>query len=162
MQIMLIDPISTETNLSGDEFLAELDVPISVNGSIVVQEGVRVRGRILDVQKPGRVRGRARIEMVLFEILGQNGRIPISTVAYVEEAEQNLGRDATLGAAGTAAGAIVGGITGGKAGAIIGGAAGGAGTVMATRGDQLEYPAESRLRFTLSEAVEIPAGQTIS
>jgi hypothetical protein len=162
MEIMLIDPISTETNVAGDEFLAAVSRPISVNGATVVEEGVRVRGRIVDLQEPGRVNGRARIEIVLFELIGQNGRVPISTTAFVEEAEADLGRDATLGAAGAAAGAIIGGLAGGRTGAIVGGAAGGAGTVMATRGDQLEYPAESRMTFTLRESIEIPAGQTIS
>ena len=162
MEVMLIDPISTETNLSGDTFLAALVEPIVVDGSVVIAEGVRVRGRIVDLQEPGRVRGRARIEMVLTEIVGTSVTIPISTASFVQEAEADLGRDATLGAVGAAAGAVVGGLTGGRTGAIIGGTAGGAGTVAVTRGDQLEYPPESRLNFTLSDSFEVPAGQTIS
>ena len=162
MEVMLIDPISTDINMPGDVFLATLTAAISVDGSTVVEEGVRVRGRIVDVQEPGRVSGRARIEMVLTEIVGESINIPISTSPFVEEADSDLGRDATLGAAGGAVGALVGGLTGGRTGAIIGGAAGGAGTVLATRGDQLEFPAESRLSFTLSQDFEVPGGQTIS
>ena len=162
MDVMLIDPISTETNMPGDVFLASLTAPISIDGSTVVEAGVTVRGRIVELQQPGRVNGRARIEMVLTEIVGEDTSIPISTSSFVEEADPDLGRDAKLGAAGGAVGALIGGLTGGRTGAIVGGAAGGAGTVLATRGDQLEYPAESRLSFTVSQDLYVPGGQTIS
>ena len=162
MEVMLIDSISTEANTSGDVFLASLSAPIVVDGSTVVEEGATVRGLIVELQEPGRVSGRARIEMVLTEIVGASVNIPISTSRLVEESDPQTGRDATVGAAGGAIGALVGGLTGGKKGAIIGGAAGAVGTVLGTKGDQLEYPAETRLSFTLSQDVEISGGQTIS
>ena len=60
-------------------------------------------------------------------------------------------------AGGAGLGAIVGGIAGGGQGAAIGAAVGGAGgAVMASAGEEhLKLPAETRLQFQLSAAINI-------
>ena len=59
---------------------------------------------------------------------------------------------------GTGVGAAIGAIAGGKKGAAIGaavGAGGGTGTVLATKGKEVKYDAESKLDFTLDEDVKV-------
>src|SRR6185436_3016834 len=60
-------------------------------------------------------------------------------------------------------GAIIGGIAGGGKGAIIGGAvgaAGGAGVQIATRGHDVNVPAESLLTFRLREPMQLGSADT--
>ncbi len=156
ISVLLIDALSTSVNQAGDEFLASLAEPIVVGGRVVVDEGVNVRGRVVDVSEAGRVQGRARIQLVLTHILPLGDPIAISTRPFMDEAETDLGRDARLGGIGAVVGGAIGALTGGRRGAAIGAVAGGAGTVAATRGNQLEYAAESGLVFELDQAVKLP------
>lgn len=68
------------------------------------------------------------------------------------------GRDAKIIGGGAAAGALIGAIAGGGSGAAkgaaIGGAAGG-GTVLATKGKEVVFPAGSKLTVTLKTAVAL-------
>jgi hypothetical protein len=140
-------------------FTASLGEPIIVNGTTVVAQGTRVQGRIVDAERSGRVSGRANIRMVLTGIMDGEKSYPIVTRPFVAEAEGTQGRDAGIigGAAGIGAaiGAIAGGGGGAAKGAAIGGAAG-TGTVLATRGREVEFSSESKLRFTLDQEAELP------
>ena len=84
---------------------------------------------------------------------------PFSTVKSRSfEAESTKGRDAAVigGAAGV--GAAIGAIAGGKKGAATGAAVGGGagtGTVLATKGKEVDLPAESKLDFTLNKDVTL-------
>ena len=83
---------------------------------------------------------------------------PLVTQPFVAEAEGTKKRDGGIigGAAGIAAiGAIAGGKGGAAKGAVIGGAAG-TGTVLGTKGKEVEFDSESRLKFTLDKSVFLP------
>jgi hypothetical protein len=130
-----------------------------IDGQTVVEKGARVAGRIVDAEGAGRVSGRANIRMVLTSIGDGAKTYPIVTQPFVAEAEATKGRDAGIigGAAGIGAaiGAIAGGGSGAAKGAVIGGAAG-TGTVLATKGREVEFGSESRLKFTLEKAASVP------
>ena len=68
---------------------------------------------------------------------------------------QNKKQDAKKGAVGAAAGAIIGGIAGGGSGAAIGAGVGGAGTVLATKGQEVRLEAGTTVSTTLSESVKV-------
>jgi hypothetical protein len=157
--VALIDSISTGKNKAGDEFTASLAEPIMVNGRTVAEKGVKVNGRIVDAEGAGRVSGKANIRLVLTSIADGAKAYPIVTKPFVAEAEATRGRDAGIigGAAGVGAaiGAIAGGKSGAAKGAVIGGAAG-TGTVLATRGKEVEFDSESRLKFTLEKSASLP------
>jgi hypothetical protein len=155
LSIILIDSIRTDTNNPGDIFLASLASPLIVDGRVGFDQGTKVSGRVEEVESSGRVKGLAKIQLVLTDIIVSDQKIPISTKPFVEVAESDKGRDAKIGAVGAVAGALIGGLTGGKKGAVIGGAAGGTGAVVATKGKELSYPSESRLTFTLDRNVEV-------
>jgi len=159
VSVLLIDAISTGKNQAGDQFLASLAEPIVGDGETVVDRGAKVQGRIADAEGSGRVKGRANIRLVLTSIVDGGRTYPIVTKPFVAEAEGTKGRDAgILGAAagiGAGIGAIAGGKGGAKKGAIIGGAAG-AGTVLATKGKEVEFAPETKLKFTLEKSAELP------
>jgi hypothetical protein len=155
LSVVLIDPLGSEISQPGDTFLASLAEPLSVNGSVVFTKGTTVQGRVRAVEDSGRIQGRAHIELELNEIRADGRTASISTKPFSETAQSNTGRDVAIGAAGGTAGAVIGGLAGGKTGAVIGGAAGAAGSVMATKGEELFYPTESHFTFTLSQGVEV-------
>jgi hypothetical protein len=84
--------------------------------------------------------------------------ISITTKSYFVEAETTKGRDAAVVGGGAGIGAAIGAIAGGKKGAATGaaiGGAAGAGTVLATKGNEVDFPAESRLTFTLADDLTV-------
>jgi hypothetical protein len=115
-------------------------------------------GRVVDVQQPGRVKGRASLSLVLVSINHEGKSVPVATQTYVGVAKSTKKRDAGVIAGGAGIGAAVGAIAGGGKGAATGaaiGGAGGTGVVLATRGDDLHYPPETRLTFVLSKAANL-------
>lgn len=159
ISVFLIDSISTAKNKAGDQFMASLADPIIVNGETVLDRGVKVQGRIVDAEGAGRVKGRANIRMVLTNIVDGAKVYPIVTRPFMAEAEATKGRDAGIIGGGAGVGAAIGAIAGGKGGAakgaIIGGAAG-TGTVLATKGKEVEFDSETKLKFTLQESADLP------
>jgi hypothetical protein len=159
LTVALIDSISTGTNNAGDAFAASLAEPLVVKGQTVAAKGAKVNGRIVDAEGSGRVSGKANIRLVLTSIVDGGKTYPIVTKPFVAEAESSTGRDAGIvgGAAGIGAaiGAIAGGKSGAAKGAVIGGAAG-TGTVLATKGKEVEFGSESRLKFTLEKSASLP------
>jgi hypothetical protein len=157
--VFLTDSISTGRNQAGEEFMASLADPIVVNGQTVVERGVKVRGRIVDAESSGRVSGKASIRMVLTSIVDGGKTYPIETRPYVAEAEGSTKRDVGIIGGGAGIGAAIGAIAGGKSGAAKGAAIGGAagtGTVLATKGKEVEFNSETKLRFNLAEPVDLP------
>jgi hypothetical protein len=158
LNVVLQDGISTEKSSPGDQFSASLSKDVVVDGLTAFEKGSIVHGRVVDVQEPGRVKGLAQLKLVLTSVEHNGKAVPIQTQTYVGIARNTKKRDAEVigGAAGIGAaiGAIAGGGKGAAAGAAIGGGAG-TGTVLATKGNQLHYPPETRLLFTLSSPVEV-------
>lgn len=158
LRVALIDGVSTTNSSPGDQFMASLAEPVIVKGKMVLEKGTKVRGRVVDVNPSGRVKGRARIQMILTDIVRDDKNIPVSTKPYLAVAEATKKRDAGVIAGGAGVGAAVGAIAGGKKGAAVGAAVGGGagtGAVLATKGKELHYPPETRLSFTLASPVEI-------
>jgi len=158
LRVVLQQGVGTDSSVPGAAFTAVLADPIVVDGRTVLEKGSSVVGSVVDVQKAGRVKGRATLRLALTSVVRNGKTIPIHTRTHVGVAKSNKKRDAAVigGAAGVGAviGAIAGGGKGAATGAAIGGA-GGTGTVLATRGDDLHYPPESRLNFVLSKSVDL-------
>jgi hypothetical protein len=156
--VILADSLNSGRNKAGDEFQGNLAAPITRNGATVIDRGTKVLGKVADVEDSGRVKGKASMRLILTSIVDRGRTIPIETKSYFIEAESTTGRDAAVIGGGAGIGAAIGAITGGKkgaaTGAAIGGAAGG-GTVLATKGKEVDFPAESKLTFTLSEDLRV-------
>ncbi len=157
--IRLGETISTDHNYSGDTFRGTLDAPIIMDGFIIADKGSKVLGRIVDAEKPGRIRGVGNLSLTLTEINTTDGqRVSIATNSVEKRGVDSRNQDAAKIAGGAALGAIIGAIAGGGKGAAVGaglGGAAGTGTVLATRGKAAELPIESRLAFQISSPVTI-------
>ena len=159
LAVSLIDSVSTDKSQAGDRFVATLDQPIVIDGTTVVAKGSEVRGKVVEVDDGGRVKGRAYIRLALTELDAKGKSIPIDTKLFGAQAQNAKKRDATIIGGGAGVGAIIGAIAGGGKGAAIGAAVGGGsgtGVVLATKGKQIRYPTETRLNFTLEQPVQVP------
>jgi hypothetical protein len=159
LRVALLDAVSSDKSQAGDEFTASLTQPIVVGGKTVLAKGTRVRGRVVDAEESGRVKGRASLSLTLTQIVrGDSKPISISTKPYTAVAENTKKRDAEVIGGGAGIGAAIGAIAGGGKGAAIGAAVGGGagtGTVLATKGKEIHYGPETALTFTLENPIEI-------
>ena len=158
IRVALIDAVSTTKSAPGNAFKASLTEPILIDGRTVLEKGTQVRGRVVDVQESGRVKGRASISLVLTDVVRDGHNIPIETKPFIAVAESTKKRDAAVIGGGAGVGAAIGAIAGGGKGAAVGALAGGGagtGVVLATKGKELEYPPEKHLSFTLASALQI-------
>jgi hypothetical protein len=155
----LADAIGTDTSNEGDTFAAHLSSPIAVDGKVVANKGALVKGHVKKVDEPGRVKGKARLELVLDEIQlgGTSHNIP--TEPFIAVANDTHTRDAAEIAGGAGVGVAIGAIAGGKKGAALGAIiGGGTGTtaVLLTKGKQLKLEPETKVNFVLSRDVNLP------
>ena len=145
--------LSTKTQVNGDAFAASLEQPLAKGNWIIAPAGTAVEGVVAEATKGGRVKGRAKLAIRLTALQLAGGlRLNLTTNTITVEAQGTKGEDAEKVGIGGGLGAAIGAIAGGGKGAAIGAAAGaGAGTavVLLTRGDDANFPSESRLQFSL-------------
>jgi len=156
--VILSDSLNSGRNKAGDEFEGSLAAPITRNGVTIIDRGTKVHGKVADAEESGRVKGLASMRLILTNLVHNGRTIPIVTKSYFAEAESTKGRDTAVVGGGAGLGAVIGAIAGGKkgaaTGAVIGGAAGG-GTVLATKGKEVDFPAESKITFTLADDLTV-------
>jgi hypothetical protein len=137
---------------------AKLQNAVAINGDTAIPAGTVLRGTVTDVERAGRVKGRAHIAFAFNEATIRGDRENLKTNPLNFEAEATKGEDATKVGAGAVGGAILGGILGGKKGAVKGGAAGaaaGTGVVLATRGDEVTVNEGTNVTATLAQPLTL-------
>ena len=159
LNIRLAERISTEKHKNGDAFAATLPQPLVVDGFVIAERNSKIQGRVVQSERAGKVQGTASLSLELTQLTTSDGqKIQIHTPPVVQQGENSRRDDAKQVAIWSALGAAIGAIAGGGKGATIGAGAGagaGAGTVAITRGKDAELATETRLSFSLSEAVTL-------
>jgi len=158
IQVRLQDSLSTGVNQTGDTFRAILDQDLVVDGKTIAARGSILQGKLSNVVRPGRVEGRAAMSMQLTSLAIDSQTYPIQTGILAFEGESTKKKDATKVGVGAGIGAVIGAIAGGGKGAAIGAAVGGGAggaTVLATRGKELVFDSEHKLRFELTHDLNI-------
>lgn len=150
--------LSSDRNLPGDEFGAELDQPIVVDGWVVARRGQSETGRV-SVAKKSRGSGTSQLGVELSEFTLVDGQqLPIQTQLLQSSASNSNGRNAAVVGATAGIGAAIGAIAGGGPGAAIGAIAGGTAGVVgvySTPGKPTVISPESVLSFRLQAPVTI-------
>jgi hypothetical protein len=157
INVRLTQGIDVDASKAGQSFKAIVDDPVMMNGVIVIPRGATAELQAVAVQQSGKMKGSDKISLKMNSI-GFGGNVYQVASAYVETKGGGEGKKTTRKVAGGAGlGAIVGGIAGGGSGAAIGAAVGGAtGAVVASGGEEhLQLPAETRLQFQLTAAVNV-------
>ena len=157
INVRLTQTIDVDSSKAGMTFKAVVDDPVMVNGSIVIPRGASAVLEAIHVEQSGKMKGSDKVTLKLSAI-GFGGFVyPVSS-SYNQSKGKGEGKKTGRKVGGGAGlGAIVGGIAGGGEGAAIGAVVGGAtGAVVASQGEEhLQLPAESRLNFQLSAAVNV-------
>jgi len=169
--IVLTNSVSTKTSHDGDGVYGKTTFPITVDNKIVVPEGSFVRGKISEIRRPGKVKGKGELTLSFQTLILPSGiSIPIYTSLSGSsstgerkgeatiEGDSSKGDDAKTVGQTTAAGAGVGGIAGHSVKGIgIGGAAGaaaGTAAVLLTRGKDLVLGPGTTLEIVLDRPIE--------
>lgn len=157
INVRLTQDIDADASKAGQLFTSIVDDPVMLGGNIVIPRGAQAMVQAVKVEQSGKMKGSDKVSLKLNGIKF-GGNVYQVTTAYVETAGKGEGKKtARKVAGGTGLGAIVGGIAGGGKGAAIGAAVGAVGgTAIAAGGEEhLKIPAETRLTFNLSAAVNI-------
>ncbi len=158
LKVRLVQPLHSGKNKTGQSFEAILDENIVIHSRTVLARGTRFTGTLIEVKGSGRVKGRAKMSMVLASMQVGSKQIPTETNMLTFEAEGTKGRDARRigGATGiaTGIGAIAGGASGAAKGAAIG-AGIGVGTTLLRKGTQVKFEAEQLFSFDLTKEVQL-------
>ena len=176
--VALKHAISTKGTRTGDAVYAETTFPVVANNRVLIPAGTYVQGRISEIQRAGRLKGKAQVLMHFTTLIYPSGYTVILPGAVenapgvdktgVNDQEGTLTKDSqTAQKVGTVAtttgtGAVIGGLSGGGKGALIGAASGGAvGTVIAllTRGDDLKMDAGTTLELVVQRDVPLDASR---
>lgn len=158
VRIRLLQDLSSKTAQAGQQFRAQLEGDLIVDGNLVATDGSSVLGKIVQNQPSGKVKGKASmaITIITLTVDGQSHEVAANTLRF--EASSTTGQDAKKVGIGAGAGALIGAIAGGKKGALIGGAIGagaGTGVALATPGEEVEFKTEQLFEFRLEQDLEL-------
>jgi len=158
LTVRMIDPIDSEVNRLGETFRASIDEPVVLGSQQVIPRGADVVVKLVDDKESGKIAGKTVLTLDLVSV-NVNGRaVDVNTQAVSRESSSRTGRSEKVIGGTAALGAIIGAIAGGGKGAAIGAASGaGVGTAaqVATKGQRVHIPSETRLTFTLEYPVRI-------
>ncbi len=176
--LALKQSISTKNAREGDAVYAVTTFPVVINERIVIPSGTYVQGRISNVKRGGRVKGRAEVLMHFSTLIYPSGytvvlpgaveNVPGAEKTSMKDEEGTIRQDSQTGekaktvatAAGT--GAVVGGLSNGVKGGLIGaGIGGGIGTAIGllTRGNDVRMDAGTTLEMVIQREVPLDASR---
>lgn len=156
--VRLDDAVDSQKDKVGQTYRATLTQDVTVNGQTLIPSGANVTAKLLDDQQSGKITGKTVLTLALTQIQVNGKTYTIDTTA-VNQSSNGRGKQSAERIGGLSAlGAIIGAIAGGGAGAAIGagaGAAAGTGVQVLTKGQQVKVPAETKLVFSLQEALQL-------
>ncbi len=172
--LMLTQGITSKTAKEGDPVYAQTSFPVTQNNRIVIPAGTYVQGVVRRVVRPGRVKGRAELQMSFTSMIFPNGYTVLipATVDGVPgsqtmnttgtegtiQGDSSKGKDAATIARAAGAGAGIGGIAGSGKGAGIGAASGGVlglATVLMTRGPEIQLDPGASIEMILERELSL-------
>jgi hypothetical protein len=156
--VILSTTLNSHKNKPGEEFEASVAAPVVLDGEAAIPKGARVTGVIATAKKQGAVKGEAEMSIKLTGVTVRGKNYLIATNSYAGTEKGKGKRSAVMTGGGAAVGALIGGLAGGGKGAAIGagvGAGGGLATAAGTGGKNVEFPAESRITFKLSQSLTL-------
>jgi len=177
--LKLAQAITTRNAKVGDPVYAETAFPFTINDRVVIPAGTYVQGRISDVRRPGRVKGRAELLMHFTSMIYRSGytvmlpggveNVPGADKQDVKDSEGtirqagNKGEDVKTVGKVAATGAGIGGIAGRDLkGVGVGGAAGaaaGLGWVLLTRGPDMTLPVGTSVQMVIQRQMMVKASK---
>jgi hypothetical protein len=170
--------ITTKSARPGDPVYAQTAFPITADNQIAIPAGTYVQGEVRQVVRPGRVKGRAELQMSFTSMIFPNGytvmlpgavqNTPGSTTNSMKgkegtiQGDSSKGKDVGTVVAATIPGAGIGALADGGKGAAVGAAAGGVlglATVLLTRGPEVTLGTGDSVEMVLESNIELDPAQ---
>jgi hypothetical protein len=158
ISVRINQTLDSGTTPEGATFSGIVTRNVVVNGEIAIPAGSGVSGQVVSVHEAGHYKGNSLLSVVLTGINRRGEHISVTTEPYTLEGKGRGANTAEKIGGGAAIGAVLGGIFGGGKGAAIGagvGAGGGAVINGATRGQQVQIPSETVVRFRLTNGFSV-------
>jgi hypothetical protein len=158
LPIRITQTLDSATTQQGETFTGTIAADIVTDGVVVIRTGTPVTGRVVAVQEAAHYKGSSLLTVELTTISRRGEKISVNTDPYSVQGKGRGKNTAEKVGGGAAVGAILGGILGGGKGAAIGAAAGGgvgAGANTITRGEQVQIPSETLIRFNLTNTLSL-------
>ena len=168
--VTLTNRISTKNARDGDGIYGKTVFPITVNNKIVIPEGSFVRGKVTEIRRPGRMKGKGELTLNFQTLVLPGGiTVPIYTSLggvggagerkgeATVQGDSSKGEDAKTVGTTAAQGALIGVIADRGRGAAVGGgvgAAAGTAAVLLTRGKDLVLEPGTTIEIVLDRPVE--------
>ena len=168
--VTLTSRISTKNARDGDGIYGKTVFPITVNNKIVIPEGSFVRGKVTEIRRPGRVKGKGELTLNFQTLVLPSGiTVPIYTSLggvggagerkgeATVQGDSSKAEDAKTVGTTAAQGALIGVIADRGRGAVVGGgvgAAAGTAAVLLTRGKDLVLEPGTTIEIVLDRPIE--------
>jgi type IV secretion system protein VirB10 len=177
--LKLAQAITTKNARVGDPVYAETAFPFTVNDRVVIPAGTYVQGRISDVRRPGRVKGRAELLMHFTTMIYRSGytvmlpgavqNMPGADKQDVKDQEGTIRQGGnktedvkTVGKV-AGAGAGLGGLAGRDMKGVgvggLAGAAAGLGYVLLSRGPDMTLPVGTSVQMVIQRPLTVKAAK---
>lgn len=158
LTVRMIDPVDSQVNRVGETFRASIDEPVVLGSQQVIPRGADVVVKLVDDKQSGKIAGQTILTLDLVSVAVNGKVVDVNTQAVTRESSSRTGKSEKVIGGTAALGAIIGALAGGGKGAAIGAASGaGVGTAaqVATKGQRVHIPSETRLTFTLEYPMRI-------
>lgn len=156
--VTLNESLSSKDAQVGQKVSGSVAENLLVGGKTVIAKGAKATLSVASAQPSGRLKGQAKLWLKIDSIEVRGRSYTVSTRWSGQTGPSHNKRNVVAIGGGAAAGAILGGLAGGGKGAVIGAAVGaGAGTAGAamTGKKDVNFPAETKLRFVTKSALTI-------
>jgi Cu/Ag efflux protein CusF len=154
--VRTIDRIESKKADTKHEYMASLDQPVAIDGTMVAPVNSTAVLKVTGV-KNAKVKGRSSLNLQVVALVVNGKRFPVQTEDVGSESGSQGKRTAIGAGAGAGVGAGIGGVAGGAGGAVAGAAAGAAaGTAAAVLfGQTVKIEPETRFTFKLAHEVSL-------
>ncbi len=158
LNVRVTQTLDSATTQQGDTFTGVVSADVLADGAVAIPAGSPIAGQVDAVHEAAHFKGSSLLTVSLSSVTRRGQAIPLATEPYSIQGKGRGSNTAERTGGGAAVGAILGGIFGGGKGAAIGAGAGagvGAGSSAITRGQQVQIPSESIVRFRTTAPITV-------
>ena len=155
LSVTLLSTVASNKSKVEDPIKGSIAKDVTISGETALPIGTQILGSVTEAAESGRVKGRASVAFRFDRLVVDGETVRVQTASVEREAAADKRSDVKKGALGAGAGAIVGGVIGGGSGAAVGAVAGGAGTVLATKGGEVEIPSGTVVSVLVQDPITV-------
>lgn len=155
LSVTILSTLASDKSKAEDPVKGSIAKAVTISGETALPVGTQILGSVTEAAESGRVKGKASVAFRFDRLVVDGETVRVQTATVHREAAADTKSDVKKGGLGAGAGAIVGGVIGGGKGAAIGAVAGGAGTVLGTKGKEVEIPSGTVVSVLVQDPITV-------